>query len=76
MKYILAMLFPVLLNFGFCATAGVFLLQPVSERQTKMKQMLTMSGMSNLYYWLGLFLADLVLLLFPFVLFFIFVLVT
>ena len=32
--------------------------------------------MSNFLYWLGLFLADLVLLLFPFFLFFIFVLVT
>lgn len=41
-----------------------------------MKQMLTMSGMSNFYYWIGLFLADLVLLILPFVLFFIFVLAT
>jgi hypothetical protein len=57
-------------------TAGVFLLQPVAERQSQMKQMLTMQGMSNTLYWLGLFLADLVLLLFPYILFALFVLVT
>ena len=72
----LGALFPILLNFGFCVTAGVFLLQPVAERQSKMKQMLTMQGMSNFLYWIGLYLADLVLLLFPYALFSIFVLIT
>ena len=75
-QMILAGMFPLLLNFGFCTTAGVFLLQPVAERTSKMKQMLIMSGMSNFLYWMGLFLADLILLLFPFFLFFAFVLIT
>ena len=33
-KIVLGALFPILLNFGFCVTAGVFLLQPVAERQS------------------------------------------
>ena len=31
-RYVMGALFPILLNFGFCVTAGVFLLQPVAER--------------------------------------------
>lgn len=76
MQFLLGIMFPVLLNFGFCATSGIFLLQPVLERETKIKQMLLMSGMSNFFYWIGLFLADLILMLFPFALFCAFVLVT
>ena len=74
-RKILASIFPVLLLFGFSATSGVFLLQPVTERVSKMKQMLIMQGMSNTIYWLGLYLADLILLLFPFFLFSLIVLV-
>ena len=40
-----------------------------------MKQMLIMQGMSNTIYWLGLYVADLILLLFPFFFFSLFVLV-
>ena len=71
----LATIFPILLLFGFSATSGVFLLQPVTERVSKMKQMLIMQGMSNTIYWLGLYVADLILLLFPFFLFSLIVLV-
>ena len=35
-----------------------------------------MQGMSNLFYWIGLFMADLILLIFPYVLFSLFVLIT
>ena len=38
--------------------------------------MLIMSGMSNFLYWIGLYLADLVLLIFPWLLFSLFVLLT
>ena len=65
-----------MLGFGLSATSGIFVIQPVTERASKMKQILIMQGMSNATYWFGLYVADLTLILFPFLLYSIFVLIT
>lgn len=50
-----------MLNYGFCASAGIYCLIPVAERENETRSILHASGMSTLAYWSGLFLADMII---------------
>jgi len=57
--------FPLIMNYGFASCAGMFMLMPLEDRETRTKQILTMSGLTSLRYYLGLFIADITLYLPP-----------
>lgn len=62
---VVAALFPFFLNIGYTTASGAFLLMPIDERVTKMKHIITMSGMRIFSYWIGLLIADFCLFLIP-----------
>ena len=72
-NFLVSALFPFFLNFGYASSCGVYLLMPIEERQSKMKHILTMTGMRVYAYWIGLFVADFFLFTLPTILFSFFV---
>lgn len=54
----IAMVFPFMLNLGFCTSAGSYALMPVGDREHGTRSILHSSGMSTLSYWFGLFVVD------------------
>jgi hypothetical protein len=68
-NYVLAIMFPYIINAGYATTTGVYMLMPIEERMKKTRHILKLSGMRNVSYWLGLFTADYMLYLIPTLLF-------
>ena len=62
--FLVSFSFPFMLNYGFCASAGIYCLLPVSERENETRSILHASGMSTIAYWIGLLAADLIIYLF------------
>lgn len=60
-----ANLFTVFVLLGFSLCSGLFIIAPVSDKECKMRQMLTFIGMKPISYYTGSFLADLVLFIIP-----------
>lgn len=54
-----------MINYGYLMSVAVYLIMPVTDRETKMRGLLHLSGSSILAYWLGMFLCDLLLFLIP-----------
>lgn len=69
MSWLIAIMFPYLLNAGFASTSGVYMLMPIEERMNKTRHILKLGGLQTVPYWLGLFLADYLLFLIPTALF-------
>ena len=72
-RVFLGFIFPFLLNFGYVSSSAVYLLMPVIDRENKTRQMLSLNGINSLAYWLGIYICDLILFLFPTCLFLIIV---
>lgn len=68
-NYVIALMFPFILNQGYATTSGIYMLLPIEERQKKTRHILRLSGGQIIPYWLGLFLADYILFLIPTTLF-------
>lgn len=68
-NYMIALIFPYILNIGFATTSGIYMLMPIEERQRKTRHILKISGLQAIPYWLGLFAADYLLFLIPTALF-------
>lgn len=68
-NYIIALMFPYILNAGYATTSGIYMLMPIEERVRKTRHILKLSGMQVTPYWLGLFVADYLLFLIPTALF-------
>ena len=68
-NYVLAIMFPYIINAGYATTTGVYMLMPIEERMKKTRHILKLSGMRTVSYWLGLFTADYMLYLIPTLLF-------
>jgi hypothetical protein len=69
LNYVIALMFPYILNSGYATTSGIYMLMPIEERQRKTRHILKLSGMKVIPYWLGLFTADYLLFLVPTTLF-------
>lgn len=68
-------IFPFMLSYGFCTSAGSYALMPVSERENETRSILHTSGMSSWAYWTGLLLADIIVYLVLTVMFCIFIVI-
>jgi hypothetical protein len=55
--------FFVLLGFSLCS--GMFILSPVSDKENKLRHLLNFIGMKSISYYVGNFLADVVLFIIP-----------
>ena len=73
LNWVVALMFPYILNAGYASTSGIYMLLPIEERTQKTKHILTLGGMKTLPYWIGLFIADYSLYMIPTALFAIFV---
>lgn len=60
-----ANLFTVFVLLGFSLCSGLFIIAPVADKESKMRQMLTFIGMKPLSYYIGSFLADYILFIIP-----------
>lgn len=69
MNYVVALMFPYIMNAGYATTSGIYMLMPIEERMKKTRHILKLSGMKTAPYWLGLFTADYMLFLIPTLLF-------
>jgi hypothetical protein len=69
MNYVVALMFPYIMNAGYATTSGIYMLMPIEERMKKTKHILKLSGMKTVPYWLGLFTADYMLFLIPTIMF-------
>lgn len=69
LSWIMAIMFPYLLNAGFASTSGVYMLMPIEERMNKTRHILKLAGLQTVPYWLGLLVADYLLFLIPTALF-------
>jgi hypothetical protein len=67
-----SVLFPFIMNYGFCACSGVYLLMPLEDRQTKLRGILNLNGLRPFSYWAGMLFGDFIIYLFPCILFLIF----
>jgi hypothetical protein len=65
MKFIVGFSLPFLINFGYLNSAGVFLLLPMYDRETKLRQILHLNGSRILSYWTGIFICDVLLFMLP-----------
>jgi hypothetical protein len=69
LNYIIALMFPYILNAGYATTSGIYMLMPIEERMKQTRHILKLSGMKTPPYYLGLFTADYLLFLIPTTLF-------
>lgn len=69
LSWLIAIMFPYLLNAGFASTTGVYMLMPIEERMNKTRHILKLGGLQTVPYWLGLLAADYLLFLIPTALF-------
>lgn len=69
LNYVIALMFPYILNAGYATTSGIYMLMPIEERMKQTRHILKLSGMKTLPYYLGLFTADYLLFLIPTALF-------
>jgi len=69
MNYVVALMFPYIMNAGYATTSGIYMLMPIEERMKKTRHILKLSGLKTAPYWLGLFTADYCLFLIPTLLF-------
>ena len=60
-----AYIFPLLTNMGFGTAAGIYLMTPVADKEQKTRSILSLSGLTSLQYYTGLFIADYVLFIIP-----------
>jgi len=58
MGAIIAVDFPIVILYGFCFSAGVYMNMPLYDKTTKMRQYIFLQGVSPQAYFLGLFIAD------------------
>jgi len=65
LNYVIALMFPYILNAGYATTSGIYMLMPIEERMRQTRHILKLSGMNTPPYWLGLFTADYILFLIP-----------
>lgn len=64
-NYVIALMFPYIMNAGYATTCGIYMLMPIEERMKQTRHILKISGMKTVSYWLGLFTADYILFLIP-----------
>jgi len=53
-----AFLFPFLLMYGFTTTAGIYMITPISDRESRLRQVLHITGLKPFSYYLGTLIAD------------------
>lgn len=64
--------FPFLVLGGIAFSQGAFILTSVKDKEDKLRYLLNFAGMSSFSYWIGMFLADIILYLIPITLLIIF----
>lgn len=69
LNYVVAIMFPYILNAGYATCSGIYMLMPIEERMKQTRHILKMSGLKTPAYWLGLFTADYILFMIPTALF-------
>lgn len=65
LNYVIAIMFPYILNAGYATCSGIYMLMPIEERMNQTRHILKLSGLKTPAYWLGLFTADYILFLIP-----------
>ena len=57
--------FPILVSFGIITSVGVYVFHPVADREQKLRYLLNFAGMRSSSYYIGMFLADIVIYIIP-----------
>jgi hypothetical protein len=57
--------FPILVLLGILFSQGAFILTSVKDKEDKLRYLLNFAGMNSFSYWVGMFLADIILYIIP-----------
>ena len=56
---------PMMLNYSFTSFAGLNLIMPITDRESKLRHSIHLTGIKSFGYYAGMFVADLTLFLMP-----------
>ena len=62
---ILSFMFPILMTITFVQSSGLFVTSTVHDREQKLRYLLKLSGISSTSYFLGIFLAEIIIFMVP-----------
>jgi len=62
---IISIMFTLWMLIGFCICSGIFILTPTQDRELKLRYLMNFMGIRSITYYLGNFLADMILFLIP-----------
>jgi len=61
----MAFMMPMMLNYSFTSFAGLNVIMPITDRQSKLRHSIHLTGIKSFGYYGGMFVADLILFLMP-----------
>ena len=64
-EVVLQLAFPGLVQISIVMSSSLFVVTPVQDREEKLRYLLNFSGISSFTYYVGLFLADMILFMIP-----------
>lgn len=62
---ILQTYFPIMVAIALILSSGLFVITPVKDKEDKLRYLLNFTGISSTAYYMGIFLADLILFIVP-----------
>jgi hypothetical protein len=68
-RYVLGYSLPFFINFGYVTSVAVYLMLPVTDRESQLRKLLHLNGTRGVAYWAGMFACDMLLFMIPTVVF-------
>jgi hypothetical protein len=62
---VIAFMMPMMLNYSFTSLAGLNVIMPITDRQSKLRHAIHLTGTKSIGYFAGMFVADMILFLMP-----------